>query len=200
MLLSRFAYVRIAPNNWTYWKKLGYEVGKTGGRAGINTTGLRIKVQTNQLQPNSNVVVACACETCGRTYLQRFSRSHKLCGKCGENVTKIGNTYGESNRGKPGRCGSDHPRHNPNLKAIRSYTNQVHWLTRKNYQLHKDLINPHDYPRTRCGVEGGWQLDHKIPIKRAFALGWPPEKAAAIANLQMLSWKDNRAKHATFSK
>jgi hypothetical protein len=58
----------------------------------------------------------------------------------------------------------------------------------------KHTINPNDYRRTLCGVENGYQLDHKVSIKEAFENGWTPEQCADVNNLQMLSWKENREK------
>jgi hypothetical protein len=67
----------------------------------------------------------------------------------------------------------------------------VHGLSNKNYKLNIDIINPNNYPRTICGIDGGWQLDHIIPIKECFELGIPIEEAADISNLRMLPWREN---------
>ena len=78
--------------------------------------------------------------------------------------------------------------------AYKKYSRTVHWLTRKVYADHKHEINPHDYPRTLCGVKGGWQLDHIVSIKEGFMRGLPPEKIAKKENLQMLPWEKNLEK------
>jgi 5-methylcytosine-specific restriction endonuclease McrA len=59
------------------------------------------------------------------------------------------------------------------------------------YNENIDIINPERHPRTLCGVEGGWQLDHIIPIKECFDRGIPPREAASLTNLRMLPWKEN---------
>lgn len=64
-------------------------------------------------------------------------------------------------------------------------------LSRKVYNENIDIINPERHPRTICGVEGGWQLDHIIPIKERFEKGISPEEASVLSNLRMLPWKEN---------
>jgi 5-methylcytosine-specific restriction endonuclease McrA len=80
---------------------------------------------------------------------------------------------------------------NPLTPEYKRYTRQVHGLSQKIYEKNKHVINPNNVPRTLCGVEGGWQLDHIIPIKECFKKGMTPEQAASINNLRMLPWKDN---------
>lgn len=80
---------------------------------------------------------------------------------------------------------------NPATPEYKKYSRQVHGLSQKTYEAHKQLINPNNYPRTLCGVEDGWQLDHIIPIKECFEKGLSIEKAAHVSNLRMLPWKDN---------
>lgn len=110
---------------------------------------------------------------------------------------------GKMNKGRPSKRkgmsqpesqGELHPRWNPNKTEFKTFSYKVHWVTTKNYEENKHIINPNDYPRTLCGVEGGWQLDHKISIKEGFKLGWTPEQIANTNNLQMLPWKENRDK------
>ena len=80
---------------------------------------------------------------------------------------------------------------NPATPEYKKYARQVHGLSQKTYEEHKQIINPNNYPRTLCGVEGGWQLDHIIPIKECFEKGLTPQEAAQVSNLRMLPWKDN---------
>lgn len=80
---------------------------------------------------------------------------------------------------------------NPNIQEYTRYARKVHHLSGKIYEGNKDIINPNNYTRTLCGVEGGWQLDHIIPIKECFEKGMSIEEAASINNLRMLPWKDN---------
>lgn len=76
----------------------------------------------------------------------------------------------------------------PNFK---NYKRLVHRLSGYNYTKHIDIINPNRYTRTLCGVEGGWQLDHIIPIKECYEKGMTPQEASSIENLRMLPWKEN---------
>ena len=74
------------------------------------------------------------------------------------------------------------------------YQRKVRWLTEKNYVLYKDIINPKNHPRTLCGVEGGYQLDHILGIYEAFNKKISVEECASLKNLQLLSWKQNLEK------
>jgi hypothetical protein len=80
---------------------------------------------------------------------------------------------------------------NPATPEYKKYARQVHGLSQKVYEEYKDVINPNNYPRTLCGVEDGWQLDHITPIKECFEKGLSPQEAAQASNLRMLPWKDN---------
>lgn len=76
-------------------------------------------------------------------------------------------------------------------KEYKTYARKVHRLSGKVYNEHIDTINPNRYPRTLNGVEGGWQLDHIIPIKECYKQGKTPEEASDVSNLRMLPWKQN---------
>lgn len=71
------------------------------------------------------------------------------------------------------------------------YKNKVHKLSDKCYVENIDKINPNKHPRTLCGVDGGWQLDHIKSIRECFEEGIAPEEASSINNLRMLPWKQN---------
>lgn len=75
--------------------------------------------------------------------------------------------------------------------AYKRYKALVHRLSGHTYTENIDIINPNRYNRTLCGVEGGWQLDHIIPIKECYEKNISPEEASSIDNLRMLPWKDN---------
>ncbi len=78
--------------------------------------------------------------------------------------------------------------------AYRKYSNRVATLTRRTYEAHKDIINPNNYSRTLAGVDGGYQLDHKLSVRFCFDNGIPAEDVAKLENLQMLPWKTNLLK------
>jgi len=106
------------------------------------------------------------------------------------NKLGVGHSKGKSFKGE------NHPRWNPNKSEFQRYSNQVRWLSEKEYVSHKAVINPLDLPRTVCGIDGGYQLDHRFSIKKAFELKLPIEEVAKVDNLQFLPWKDNRSKAA----
>ena len=86
----------------------------------------------------------------------------------------------------------------PNMPAYRKYAGRVHRLTAKVYEEFKHEINPDDLPRTRAGIDGGYQLDHKMSIRYGFDNGFAADKIAAKENLQMLPWHENLKKSARF--
>lgn len=73
----------------------------------------------------------------------------------------------------------------------KDYKNAVYRMSQKVYEKNIETINPNNYPRTRMGVEGGWQLDHIKPVIECFKDNIAPEEAAAISNLRMLPWREN---------
>src|SRR5688572_18136361 len=100
MIVSKTVRIKIAPNNATYWKSLGYPVGSTGGRAGKNT-GQELEVLIEHLKAGSNVVVECLCESCGKGFSNRFCRRTDICGSCRLSESAKGNKYGSINRQIP---------------------------------------------------------------------------------------------------
>jgi hypothetical protein len=87
----------------------------------------------------------------------------------------------------------------PNLPAYKKYANIVRMMTEETYAVFKDIINPENYPRTVCGVNNGYQLDHVKSIKQCWNEGLDPSIAADVSNLQIIPWKDNLAKR-TYEK
>lgn len=195
MIITEYVEVKIAPINHAYWKNKGYDVGSTGGRGGKNT-GQVIRVKVSELLPNSNASVQCKCESCGEEYTQRFSRDTTICYPCRRTEQMQGNKFGASNKGRklPSLTGELHHSWNPNKPAYKRFLYRVQRLTEETYAKHKDQLNPDNRPRTLCGVDGGYQLDHIISVKRGFELGMTPIQLAAPENLQMLPWSTNRSK------
>ena len=83
---------------------------------------------------------------------------------------------------------------NPDMPEFRRYRNKVNRLTEQTYIKHMDKINPDSHPRTLCGVDGGYQLDHKKSVKQSFLDKDHPKEVAKLSNLQMLPWKINLEK------
>ena len=75
--------------------------------------------------------------------------------------------------------------------AYKRYQSKVHRLSDKAYKKNRDLINPRNYPRTRCGVDGGWQLDHIISVRESYDNGVSAQDASQLSNLRMLPWREN---------
>lgn len=124
----------------------------------------------------------------------KMSLSHTGTTKTLEVRQKISKTQIGISKPNSGVRGENHYRWNPNKSAFKEYRRQVQCLTEKNYRLYKATINPHDFPRTKCGVLGGYQIDHKISVKEGFDKGIPSYEIGCVSNLQMLPWKENRTK------
>lgn len=195
MIISKFSFVKIAPINYYYWKNLGYKIESTGGRKGKNT-GQRIKVRISDLLPGSNIDVSCRCDLCGLKYIQRFCRNTNFCYVCRKSLGMKGNTLGKKNKGKklPNMSGSNHHNWNPNKTEFKKYAYKVRRITEENYEKYKDVINPDNLPRTLCGVDNGYQLDHIVSIKWGYTHGVNPKALGGVGNLQMLPWQENREK------
>ena len=86
-------------------------------------------------------------------------------------------------------------REDPAYSDFRKYRNRVAVRTRKNYDLYKDEINPLNLPIGKCGVDGAYQIDHKISVRIGFEQGMLIEDISAKENLQMLPWLDNVMKY-----
>ena len=82
----------------------------------------------------------------------------------------------------------------PDTPAYTRYKNKVYKLSEQTYVKYKDKINPNGYPRTLCGVDGGWQLDHIKSVRQCFDEKISPEHASNLNNLTMLPWKENLLK------
>jgi hypothetical protein len=74
------------------------------------------------------------------------------------------------------------------------YRNRVTKLSEQIYKQNESLLNPNGFKRTRCGIDGGYQLDHKISVRDSFNRGVPPEEVSKLENLQILPWKQNLLK------
>jgi hypothetical protein len=154
----------------------------------------------SHLKPQSNKKVECICDDCIQPFVRQFQLVNRQmthrCKQCARrNVHRTMNTERIAIANVQ-RSGHKHPRWNPNKRDFQAFANRVRWLTEKNYRVFKHLINPNGVKRTRCGVSGGYQLDHIISLQRAFESGMCPEKCASVENLQILPWKVNRTKHA----
>lgn len=195
MILTKYVLTKVGSNNAAYWKSKGYEFPAVGGKNGKNGYH-KLKVKVEDLHPLSGINISCQCDQCGKKYNQRFYRNKDTCGHCRNSIKSKGNTYGKANKGKvlPHMRGENHPRWNPYKSEYKAYAYEVRRITEENYKLYKDIINPSNHPRTLCGVEDGYQLDHVVSIQVGFDLEIEPSEIGALDNLQMLSWEENSAK------
>ena len=90
--------------------------------------------------------------------------------------------------------GENHPQYNENTPKYQKYRQKVDLLTEKNYVKYKNIINPDNKPRTLCGVDGGYQLDHIYPVYEGFINNISPDEIAKVKNLRVIPWKENLIK------
>jgi hypothetical protein len=164
-------------------EKLGMRIGTIGNKR----KALGIKNDQSAVMSKSrpdrvkNETRFCIGKNCNNSFVVKPAMKKKYCShSCQlrtENVAKKG-------------LGSRGIR-NPNIKEYIKYARKVHGLSHKVYEQNKEIINPNNYPRTLCGVDGGYQLDHITPIKECFNKGISAEEAADLKNLRILPWKDN---------
>ena len=76
----------------------------------------------------------------------------------------------------------------------KEYRYLVDKLSEVNYVRNYDTINPEHKPRTKCGVEGGYQLDHIYPVYEGYVNNIPPEEIAKLENLRVIPWEENQRK------
>lgn len=183
-------------NQASYYRSLGYAFS-------YNDT---LEVRVEHLPNNSQKLLNCTCDRCDASFtrtVQNLRRKNPkiqfdgdLCYDCTR--TLVGRDCDKTTNSS--RCkswiGEKHPRWNPNKSAFANYRRKVVRLTEVNYQRDIDAINPERLLRRLCGTDGGWQLDHRVSIKKGFQMGINPLWIAAKENLQMLPWKQNRDKAA----
>jgi hypothetical protein len=90
--------------------------------------------------------------------------------------------------------GESHPQYKEDTSEYKKYRQKVNLLTEKNYVKFKNVVNPENKPRTLCGVDGGYQLDHIYPVYEGFVNNIPPEEIAKVENLRVIPWKENLIK------
>jgi len=106
------------------------------------------------------------------------------------------NAENQSNQTRVGNYarGKDHPGFNPDKTEFQEYRKEVTIKTEQNYIKYKDIINPCDYNRGRCGQHDAYQLDHIISVKKGFDQNISTDIISDVDNLQMLHWVENRKK------
>lgn len=191
MILSQTVLTKIT-NQGAYYRSLGYapELCKQGN-------SLLVKIE--DLRPNSNINVLVRCDECSLEFSRPYQVLRRqgypdMCYPCRRQ--KIGKTMDMTNiiHATKQRCGNKHPRWVENKTAFIEYSRKVRWLSENTYLRNKQVLNPNNHPRTRCGVNGGYQLDHIVSVKRAYELGWTVEQCSGIYNLQLLPWQLNNRK------
>lgn len=135
-----------------------------------------------------NEVRICLNDKCLKEFVVKPAHTKKFC--CKSCSTTVNHPAPKGRGSRPYMVKSTTP-------AYKKYSRLVHSLSHETYLKNIELINPNGYPRTLCGVEGGWQLDHIKTIKECFENNVPAAEAASLENLRMLPWKTNLMRNFT---
>ncbi|UKH49573.1 hypothetical protein [Enterobacter phage vB-EclM_KMB17] len=185
--------VEIKPRNHkNFWSEiLGYEVG-------YHDT---IMIPISKMPKKSMKLVLCSCDKCSqqfeRNLQQVIDQDEHLCKKCSSKLVAKKNSIVQSGKERPWQLGEKHPRWKGNKDEYAIYSGKVHWLTKKLKPIYSQWENFDKIGL--CGVEGAYQLDHKLSIKYGFYNKIPPEIIASVANLEIITWEENRRKAGTNS-
>ena len=175
-------------------EKLGYSIGifrrrlKYHGLQGKKNSGRR-KGEGGRPRVERKIY---ECLHCGCKFEDKVTQPRKFCSQaCLTSSDYMKEIHRNTDRSYTQTEEFSRKQSNPNTPEYKKYSGKVHRLTKKTYEIYKEEINPDDHPRTVCGVEGGYQLDHIITIKFGFENNIPPEVLAEKENLRMLPWKEN---------
>ena len=188
-VIDRFVTLKIT-NQGKYYEALGY---------GHMKQGTLVSVSIQDLPKNSNKIVRCSCDDCSVAFDRKYQAAvHErcngkvLCFSCAR--LHAGKTNHLAQKGKPREFqrGENHPRWRSNKTEFAAYCREVTRHTNACKHIwsrweHFDKIG-------RCGVDGAYQLDHKMPKRYGFENSIPPEMIGNIQNLQIIPWKTNRSK------
>lgn len=133
-----------------------------------------------------NKTIICNNLKCQKEFVVKPASKRLFCCKSCSTTVKNPATKGKGTR--PHRV-----KHH--TQDYKNYKRLVHALSNETYINNMDIINPNNYPRTLCGVDGGWQLDHIIPVLECYTKGISPKQAAELSNLRMLPWRENLMRH-----
>jgi len=127
----------------------------------------------------------CCSRACYNHYFKTVvTQTEEYRNKCSEMFKSIDRSYMQTEEYSISKRKEETPEYT-------RYKNKVHKLSEKTYVEHAEVINPNNHPRTLCGVDGGWQLDHIKTVRECFDSGISEEEASSLNNLRMLPWKEN---------
>lgn len=177
-------------NNKKYYISKGYLDLKQGST---------VEIDINDLPLNSNKEVLCQCSVCSTNFKRSYQIAKRSLTKCNKifcyNCSRknVGKNMDTSNMIKASkkRIGKKHPRYNPNKDKFKLYASEVRKITKRQPL---DLLDNYDKPRTICGIEGGYQLDHVVSIKEGFEKDIPAKYIGSLVNLKFVPWEENRKK------
>lgn len=188
VIISKTVEIKIR-NRSKYWTEiLGYEVGYHDV----------VNVPLSKMPSDNNKKVLCECDECKTQFergLQLINKAEShLCYECARKDVGKKNVEIQSEKPRISQRGENHPRWKGNRKEFDVYAQRVHALTRS-ASLKKIWSTWENADKIGlCGVEGAYQLDHKVSIKYGFYNHIPAELIASINNLEIITWEDNRGK------
>lgn len=191
MVLDDVVTVKISPRNRKHYSDIGYDLKGKGRK-------LQFVVPLAHLPTLARTSIRCSCDTCGIEFKRMFAlvngKSKLMCVSCNRKDIYQRMDKTRLIQYRKSLVGDKNPNWKPSTPEFVRYSKKVRRLTEYNYNRNMKQINPNNYPRTLCGVIGGYQLDHILSIKEGFDRNIDPHIVANINNLQMLPWEENNKK------
>lgn len=193
MIITQSVELKIrSAKSLTHWKNNGFP---------FLSLGETITVNIDQLSPHIRTYVTYECDSCKIHKTVKWknvsTKAYHICHNCSQ-MKKVSHMNKTRPKGYHPK-GKNHWNWNTDREVCRlfyNYSKLVRKITEETYSKYKDRINPNNHPRTKCGITNGYQLDHRISVKKGFDIGLNPKIVGSVSNLQMLPWKENRTKGA----
>jgi hypothetical protein len=182
--------VIIKPSQVEHYSNLGYDV--------VSANKQILRIPPEHLPKGSQKIINVICDDCSADFKRKWvyvcwkdTMKHR-CRSCTRKFH--GSIQGKKRFGSNPLFGKKNHRWRPDRTKFNRYAKLVRRRTDRIYLLYTEEINPLNLPRAISGVDGGYQVDHIISVRKAFDIGMTVEDASAKENLQMLPWLDNALK------
>lgn len=105
----------------------------------------------------------------------------------------------KSKKGKPSvNVGSRNGRWNPDKRGYKLYKSKVLSYTLSNFKDEVERL-PNYHLRGNMGVDGAYNIDHRVSIKYGYDNNIPYQIIGHIENLEMIPWEENTTKRESNS-
>lgn len=201
MIINTLIDTNVTNRNISKLTKFGYPV----------VIGEMVKISYVHANPKRKI--KCKCDECGIVYDISIGRisdiNSRLCKIHRKNeISKVfidfwnsdkgleirkskGSKISKSKKGKPStNIGERNGRWNPNKPEHRKYERAVKLFTKQNFNDELETLSNYNR-RGIMGIDGAYNIDHKISINYGFVNNIPVSVIGHIANLVMIPWEEN---------